>query len=491
MNATNGKEKHANHSKGVNSEINKNTTKQSNPSAKNNVKRSKKKTGKKSKKIDTSDPFEEFELFDKSLQSKKSETSKEKAPIEEISRTVISLDTTPKPCPSRGVTGFVNSYMKYGQTDPPTIQVALLPAFSNGNFPEGEILEHAGEFNKFRISSEEKRAQERFNEDMYSKVRLASEVHREVRKYAQSFIKPGIKLFDMCEMLENKNRELIREKGKERGIGFPTGCSLNNVAAHYTPNSGDNTVLTKNDVMKIDFGTQIDGRIIDCAWTVTFDEKFDPLLEAVKSATNEGIKQAGIDVRVCDIGAAIQEVMESNEVEIDGKVYPIKCCRNLNGHSIMPYQIHSGKNVPIVKGRDSTKMEEGEFFAIETFGSTGRGFVIEDLECSHYMKNFDAPQMNLRSNRAKQLLQHINKTFGTLAFCRRWLDRPDGGSQHVNGYNGQQTMYLGALNQLCSAGIVQQYPPLCDIKGSYVAQYEHTILLRPTCKEVLSRGDDF
>jgi methionyl aminopeptidase len=41
-------------------------------------------------------------------------------------------------------------------------------------------------------------------------VRLASEVHREVRRYAQSFIKPGIKLADMCERLENKNRELIQ-----------------------------------------------------------------------------------------------------------------------------------------------------------------------------------------------------------------------------------------------------------------------------------------
>lgn len=28
-------------------------------------------------------------------------------------------------------------------------------------------------------------------------------------------------------------------------------------------------------------------------------------------------------------------------------------------------QIHAGKSVPIVKGGESTKMEEGEFFAIE------------------------------------------------------------------------------------------------------------------------------
>lgn len=42
--------------------------------------------------------------------------------------------------------------------------------------------------------------------------------------------------------------------------------------------------------------------------------------------------------------------MESYEVEIGNKVYPVKSVRNLCGHSIKPYQIHAGKSVPIVKG---------------------------------------------------------------------------------------------------------------------------------------------
>ncbi|CAM9836512.1 unnamed protein product [Chrysoparadoxa australica] len=352
-------------------------------------------------------------------------------------------------------------------------------------------MEHPGDFNTFRVTSEEKRALDRMDQELHNTVRQASEVHRQVRRYAQSFIKPGIKLHDMCEMLENKNRELMEENGLERGIGFPTGCSINHVAAHYTPNNGDNTVLQPGDVMKVDFGTQIDGRIIDCAWTVSFDPMYDPLVEAVREATDAGIRAAGIDVRLCDVGESIQEVMESYEVTIGGKVFPVKSIRNLNGHSIGAYQIHAGKSVPIVKGGDATKMEEGEFFAIETFGSTGRGHVVEDMECSHYMKNFEAPHVPLRLAKAKHLLSHINKTFGTLAFCRRWLERPDGGSAAVNGQNGRQEKYLGALKHLCDAGIVQSYPPLCDIRGSYTAQYEHTILLRPTCKEVLSRGDDF
>lgn len=297
---------------------------------------------------------------------------------------------------------------------------------------------------------------------------------------------------DLCTQLEEKNRALVEEAGFARGIGFPTGCSLNHVAAHYTPNVGDDTVLSYGDVMKIDFGTQVDGRIIDSAFTVAFDPQFDPLLEAAKCATEEGVSCAGIDARLCEIGAAIQEVMESYEVEIGGTSYPVKCIRNLNGHSIGPYQIHAGKSVPIVKGAEHlTKMEEGEIFAIETFGSTGRGHVVEDMECSHYAKTFDAPHVPLRLPRAKKLLSHINRTFGTLPFCRRWLERPDGGSSTINPRGAKQERYIMALRNLVDNGIVTAYPPLCDIKGCYTAQYEHTIILRPTCKEILSRGDDY
>ncbi|GFQ02758.1 methionine aminopeptidase 2b [Phtheirospermum japonicum] len=362
------------------------------------------------------------------------------------------------------------------QTDPPSIPVVEL--FASGEFPEGEIQQYKDD-NLWRTTSEEKRELERLEKPLYNSVRQAAEVHRQVRKYMRTIIKPGMLMTDLCETLENTVRKLISENGLQAGIAFPTGCSLNWVAAHWTPNAGDKTVLQYDDVMKLDFGTHIDGHIVDCAFTVAFNPMFNPLLEASREATNTGIKEAGIDVRLCDVGAAIQEVMESYEVEINGKVFQVKSIRNLNGHSIGPYQIHAGKSVPIVKGGEQTKMEEGEFYAIETFGSTGKGYVREDLECSHYMKNFDAGHIPLRLPRAKQLLATINKNFSTLAFCRRYLDRIG------------ETKYLMALKNLCDAGVVQPYPPLCDNKGSYVSQFEHTILLRPTCKEVVSRGEDY
>jgi methionyl aminopeptidase len=119
------------------------------------------------------------------------------------------------------------------------------------------------------------------------------------------------------------------------------------------------------------------------------------------------------------------------------------------------------------------------------------------METSHYAKRSDAPKVALRVSSAKTLLNSITKNFGTLPFCRRYLDRLG------------HDKYLLGLNNLVSAGIVEAYPPLCDIKGSYTAQSEHvshqlqtgkicmwtntiqTFILRPTCKEVVSRGDDY
>uniref|UniRef100_A0A914IAA2 Methionine aminopeptidase 2 n=1 Tax=Globodera rostochiensis TaxID=31243 RepID=A0A914IAA2_GLORO len=357
--------------------------------------------------------------------------------------------------------------------------------FADHKYPQGQICEYRINNDDRtainRMTNEEKKALDSSYEEIYNDFRRAAESHRQTRKYVKSWIKPGMKLIDICERLEAHSRRMINESGLEAGLAFPTGCSINHCAAHYTPNAGDETVLGTSDVVKIDYGTHVNGRIIDCAFTLTFDPKFDILLNAVREATETGIREAGIDVRLCDIGEAVEEVMTSYELELDGKTYPIKPIRNLNGHSIGPYRIHAGKTVPIVKNGEQVKMEENEFFAIETFGSTGKGHVHDDMETSHYMKNFDLhdEHIPLRLARSKKLLATINKNFGTLAFCRRWLDRLG------------ETKYLMSLRDLCDKDIVTPYPPLCDQKGCYTAQWEHTILLRPTCKEVVSRGEDY
>lgn len=76
-------------------------------------------------------------------------------------------------------------------------------------------------------------------ETTYTSIRRAAEVHRQVRSYARANIKPGMSMTEIAEMIEDGTRALVEENGFEAGIGFPTGLSVNEIAAHYTPNAGD------------------------------------------------------------------------------------------------------------------------------------------------------------------------------------------------------------------------------------------------------------
>lgn len=87
--------------------------------------------------------------------------------------------------------------------------------------------------------------------------------------------------------------------------------------------------------------------------------------------------------------------------------------------------------------------------------------------------------VKIKNEKARALFNHINKQYSTLAFCRRWLED--------EGFNNHSL----ALKYLVDNGLVNPYPPLSDQVGCYVAQFEHTFMLRPTCKEVFSRGDDY
>jgi methionyl aminopeptidase len=102
-------------------------------------------------------------------------------------------------------------------------------------------------------------------------------------------------------------------------------------------------------------------------------------------------------------------------------------------------------------------MEEGEIYAIETFGSTGNGYVREDGECSHYMMEQEPSGVMLKHPKARPLLNLIKENFSTLAWCRRWVD--DLGFEN----------HLLPLNELVRKEIITEYPPLVDISKSFVA----------------------
>ena len=377
------------------------------------------------------------------------------------------------------------------QTIPP--RVALTNLFHDQRYPEGEILDYVfRNDNLRRTTAEELRhlaVLNNMDDEFMNDYRKAAEVHRQVRQHVQTIAKPGISLSQLAQEIEDGVRSLTSHQGLETGdalkagMGFPTGLCLNNVGAHWTPNPGTKEVILQyDDVLKVDFGVHVSGRIVDSAFTLAFNPAYDSLLTAVKAATNVGLKvsksarhgvckakqipkEAGIDSRMDYISEVIQEVMESYEVELHRKIVPVKAVRNIAGHNILRYKIHGDKQVPFVKTKTTQRMEEGDVFAIETFGSTGKAYLRDDVGVYGYGRNEHASATGLHYTSAKLLLKTIDENFGTLVFSKRYLERI-----------GVKNYHLG-MRSLMSNGTIESYKPLVDIPGSYVAQFEHVSMV--------------
>ena len=49
-------------------------------------------------------------------------------------------------------------------------------------------------------------------------------------------------------------------------------------------------VLQQSDVLKVDFGVHVKGRIVDSAFTMIWEPTYEKLLEAVREATDTGVR---------------------------------------------------------------------------------------------------------------------------------------------------------------------------------------------------------
>ena len=320
-------------------------------------------------------------------------------------------------------------------------------------------------------------------ENILSDAKKAAKIHKKVRKEIKDYIKPGVKLYDICAKIETRVSELSRNYGEQvnNGIAFPTGISINNVAAHWTPNPGDKTILKDGDICKIDFGTHINGWIIDSAFTINNNPIYDNLLIASKEAVNNVIKNMGPDTLISDLSSIAEEIVTSYEVDVNGKTIPLKPINNLTGHSISQWEIHSGKSIPSVKNDSKERIENNEFYAVEVFPTTGSGTGYLEGKSSHYKLKQNYNSCKFKTKRSGKLLNLVKNNFKTLAFCPRFI------------YNIEKEYqnYDFSYNELFQNQIINSYPPILDIPGSMVAQFEHTVFISEDKKIILSKSDDY
>lgn len=316
--------------------------------------------------------------------------------------------------------------------------------------------------------------------DNLNDYRKAAVVHRLVRSNILEKIHDGVLFLDLIAVAETSVNNFI--KNDEGGFAFPLGISVNEIIAHDTAMIADERKLKKNDVVKIDLGIHINGCIIDSAFTTIVDgdaytnDYYDPLIQATKDATYTGICLSGVDAELYDISESIQEVIESYELS-DGTA--IKAIRGLGGHDILPYKVHGKKLILSVphKSQENVRMCEGEFYAIETYASTGDGNCkMRNIEeCNHFMMN-DNIKMS-KQMKKNPVVEWEETKNNNLPFTQRQLSDIKHVHKHMN---------EGVRNRSIMA-----FPPLTDKKGSMTSQFEHTIHIKEEYVEILSLGKDY
>ncbi len=309
-------------------------------------------------------------------------------------------------------------------------------------------------------------------DDIINNLKIAADIHYKVRTECQKYLKSGKKYYDIVKSYEN---EIKKYSSDIIDIAFPVGFSVNNICAHDSSYKGDNRILNKGDIIKIDFGVHCNGYIIDSAYSHVIDTDFNNLNDKTKNlinstieATNIAIKNSGVDARLFELSELIEETISS----YDG----IKPIYAIGGHNILQNKIHGGK---LILGKphssqEGIKMEENEIFAIETFASTGTGDLKMLPNITHYMqKNNDAKSINLLKN-IKCGSYIINRNM--LPFNMDWIDN----------------LNKRELDLLTKMNIIEPYPALADIKdNALTSQHEHTIFIKESGVKILSKFDDY
>jgi methionyl aminopeptidase len=290
---------------------------------------------------------------------------------------------------------------------------------------------------------------------------LAGKIASTVRENARKKNHIDRTLFEICESIEN---EITLLGGRP---AFPVNVSLNEIAAHYTAEPQDTIQVKDTDVLKIDLGVHIDGYIADTAVTVSYNSKYDQLVNIAELTLYEAIKIAKVNTRSSELGKTIE-----NNIIQNG----LKPIQNLSGHSLDRYTIHAGKSIPNIKTLGSSfSLINNQAYAIEPFVTTrdGLGIVYEGK-----IKNIFS-LISRKPTKNKDLdifISYLWDRYKTLPFAIRWL---------VKDYD--ESVIRDMMGYLIKKKNIRSYPILVEGNNRVVSQAEHTFFIMDDSSYIITK----
>ncbi|MEM0020921.1 MAG: type II methionyl aminopeptidase [Fervidicoccaceae archaeon] len=288
----------------------------------------------------------------------------------------------------------------------------------------------------------------------------AGKIASEVKRRARGLVRKGVSLFSLAQEIEG----IIRELGGS--LAFPVNLSIGSIAAHYSPLLDSKEVLEAGGILKIDIGVHVNGYIADTAISIDLDGENEDLIKAAQEAVERVREILHPGVKLSLIGETIERVIRS---------YGATPIRNLTGHGLERFKLHTGLSIPNVSSfgiRGS--INSNSAVAIEPFSTKGKGYVVDGKVIGIYsLKSVPPKKLKSISNESRSIYERIYQEREELPFSERW-------------YASEQNFHIfrNAVSELLRNGAAQQYPVLIEISGSQVAQAEESFLILD--KEVIT-----
>ncbi|AFH42321.1 type II methionyl aminopeptidase [Fervidicoccus fontis] len=281
----------------------------------------------------------------------------------------------------------------------------------------------------------------------------AGKISIEAKKYARSIAKPGMTFFELAEKIEGKIQEL---GGK---LAFPCNLSFGHVAAHYSPLLDSEDIIPENGILKIDLGVHVNGFIADTAFSIDFSGENENLLMASKEALERAIDIIRPGIKISEISEIIEKTIIS---------YEAKPIRNLTGHELQNYKLHSGLVIPNTKNLlVSGRLKPNIAIAIEPFATNGAGVVIDSNFTAIYSLNLKSPHETKKLEPTlRDFYRYIFDEFKELPFNERYFKN----------YIDKNT-FRKNIATLVSKKLAIGYPMLIESGNGEVAQFEESILI--------------
>ncbi len=296
-------------------------------------------------------------------------------------------------------------------------------------------------------------------EDELDRFRQAGKIASKVREASKSLVMVDASLIDIVETIE----QMINEEGGKPA--FPTNVSINEIAAHYTPELGSNEVLGEKALVKVDLGVSVDGALADTAYTIDLSDENGVLVKASEDALNAAINLMKPNVLIGEIGGVIEDAI---------KKHGFKPISNLTGHMIKSNDLHAGIEIPNIRTEDKFEILEGDIYAIEPFATNGAGFVA-DLNQVEIYSLFNPSKIRMRQSR--KIIEYVIANYGVLPFAERWVMKEF----------DSRVLVSTALKELLKNHFIRAYPVLREVGNGLVSQAEHTVYVTDKGVEVLTK----